>query len=683
MKYVEITEKAYKEEWDRLGEDIRQEYYSFAKEEGYGGGAVKREAFKAFCYDYKEGKEASRYRDGGYGCILWAEENVRFKIPVDKDGHAIYKWITAGELPDNQDEYGRSYKRLWEIAKAEITNALETEQGMYKNDLNVFCWPRGEGKTWITILLVLHRFFNFPFQRIYLIGSSKEQSSDTLLGEIREVIENSPRLYDKIGKKGILSDQIKMNRGLSGRFNFIKLLTTFSGLRSNATMIVQTEAFEVEDDSLFSKWFGSLRNIPDGMGIIDTTVSHKKHFLFRLYKNYQKNPDGNLYFSYKFASKGHPSEYNHPGMTQRKLDGFKNAFTKHDFSRFFKNLWDDAGDKVFDLSAIMAIEYVGYEDKIGESNIVFDCMKQMNPSAGTPIVGGYDSEKLIHVNSIFDLGSRSLVNEDGIVTPEKETDLAVVKKLTLTYRTFFALLVGVDMSEALKQRVDESARSVVVWMLKGLPGSIDMSVQDKMGANLKYIYILIGMAVIQDHQPSSVNKILRVLHDNLGGINKVTSDPYGMAHVKPFCSRKGIPFNPIYANRQRQNVGVRELSGAIHSGRFKAPPIPIPGSRQQDILREELGNFDVISSAGKTVVYGSPTKFNKNGVQDDVIDAICQAMFGGLEVGADSFKERFERRMNSPVGVFSPPGSFHKRMERQIRTNLGQASSFSDAFRFS
>ena len=65
----------------------------------------------------------------------------------------------------------------------------------------------------------------------------------------------------------------------------------------------------------------------------------------------------------------------------------------------------------------------------------------------------------------------------------------------------------------------------------------------------------------------------------------------------------------------------------------------VRGNKEDDILKEEIGVFDHNPAAtqGK---FGSPEKSEKYGRQDDCVFAVGSAVYGGLSLGVESFRER-------------------------------------------
>ncbi len=646
--------------WNELEPEERNEYILRAKRntKRRDKKVVVEIAFKLFFEDFKYELVRSEYQDGAEGCIKWAEENIRAKVVRSAEPEMIY----LKDLPDDEDEYGRSYKRMWEEQKKEIRKALETKSnGEFVRNLAVFCWPRGDGKSFIVVLIVAWFFFNFAFMKIKLSASSKVLSGDVHFKEIVSLIQNSPKLLDIVGQKGIQEEVIKITNGKKGLFNEIRIMSTASGIASNTNVITQSEAFEMKDKTFFSKWYGSLRNTWNAIGFIDTTVAPKDHWVYvNLYEAYLKNPDGSIYFSYRGNRGAKPEGFWHPGMSQSKLDGFKSALGDVDFARFFENLWDKQDVTIFSEIDIMLMGYIGVDGMSCGDDMSRQIIERQLKLVGTEEImrkkfnqntnAGYHEASSVRMNEIerrltpissfLNLGSHGKVNpRNKVRTSTKQTELKELNALGDYYDTDWALIVVVDRSDALKKTERENARTVITAVVKGLPGSRGMSKQDQNNQDLLYVYCLVGVFVVEDHMDLGVLDVFKTVHKNLGHIDMACGEHFSMANIKAYCDSEKIPMLIVYPSLNKQKEGYVAFGNKVRAGLFKAPDIPVHGSRQVDIFREEMGYLDA-TEKGKNVMYGSREKHVKDGVQDDVMDCMWMTFFCSLEITAAQFKTR-------------------------------------------
>jgi hypothetical protein len=122
-----------------------------------------------------------------------------------------------------------------------------------------------------------------------------------------------------------------------------------------------------------------------------------------------------------------------------------------------------------------------------------------------------------------------------------------------------------------------------------------------------------------------------------------------------WCEERAIKFEPIYPNYDRQKAAFKEFYVCCKEGRFKAPYVPIQGSRKDDILREEMGAFDHWTKSPDptttSYMFGSREKFERGGIQDDVVYATGWSLYGGRDLSVDDFRLR---RSGTGFGFFAP-----------------------------
>jgi len=658
-----------KEAWKNLDEEDRKGYVRRAKvkTKKRDRASLLRAAVGLFKGDYEIEIQKSEYQNGAEGLIKWAEENVRVNLKRGKE-----PWVLLGELPDEQDEFGRSPKSLWEKQKVELRVALEMdEHGVFKRNLIIWCHPRGEGKSFLTILIVIWRFFNFPFFKASLSANSKDQSDHMHFSEIKEIIQNSPALNEIVGEKGIVEREVRITRGKKGRFNLIKQLSTGSGLVSNTNMVTQSEAFQMPDKAFFVQWYGSLRNTPNALGIIDTTVSTKDHWIYELYKSYLNDPDGVVYFSYRCNRGALPDGYWHPGMTERQIKGYRGTFTAVEFAMYYENLWDTEEVKLLSEVDIQAIGYIGIDGSVGGDDLIREVLLRHNKlvsqeskigkrfqnssvgySAADPRRFAEVSDRLMNIDDYINLGEQAPVDHATSVRGTgKKASLADLERLGKLYNTHWAIICGIDKSDPMKYTKRLSARTAVCWLAKGLPDSMNSNRRELNKADLDYMYVQLGTAIVDNSMDLGIQVILKHVQTAFGSIEMVTGEMFGMIGIKTWCDQNEIPFQAWNSSLERQRVGYSALISAITTGRFKSPSIPVQGSRESDIFREELKYLDV-DSTGKVPKYGSVEKHKQGGVQDDVIDADIWALYGGLSITAAQFKPR-QRRSSFYGGLYA------------------------------
>lgn len=58
----------------------------------------------------------------------------------------------------------------------------------------VACWPKGDGKTLVVALLLIHRLLFYPGSTSYILANSERQGAAVLFGEVRSILESSPAI---------------------------------------------------------------------------------------------------------------------------------------------------------------------------------------------------------------------------------------------------------------------------------------------------------------------------------------------------------------------------------------------------------------------------------------------------------------------------------------------------------
>jgi hypothetical protein len=196
-------------------------------------------------------------------------------------------------------------------------------------------------------LIQLWKFFCFPRQQIVFGALSKDQTKFVHYEMIQSVLLNSPKLVGIIGKSNVQRGQTVLKNSAGEIVSSFQPISTYSGIVSNITGYTFSEMFDMKDPKFFVQLDGSVRNIINALGTIDSTVSTKDHVLYRLYKGTIKQEDKLTYFSYRCAPNADPDEYWHPLMTKDQLDSYRRKFPPADFDRYFRNVWELESGKLF------------------------------------------------------------------------------------------------------------------------------------------------------------------------------------------------------------------------------------------------------------------------------------------------------------------------------------------------
>lgn len=587
------------------------------------------------------------YRNGAEGFIEFCEDNVWVEItPVDG---ASKKWVPMSELPyDLHPETGKSYKMMWEAQKEILREALKMENGQFKYKTIIFCWMRGEGKSLCAVLIQLWKFCCFPRQQILLGANSKEQTQFVHYDVMRAIVLHSPKLETMIGSRNIREKGMVFLDDKGNPQSEIKPISSHTGLLSNINGYTFSDLFKMKNDTFFTELDGSTRGTPNSLGTIDSTVSAKDHILYhRLYQPWLKGEPGSetIFFSYRFSKEGKPEDYWNPNITQAELDGFRIKFPFGDFERFFLNTWEAAGEKVFTAALIEVTNYIGVDNRVNTHEQTVELIER-RLKYYKDLENFTEEDGLIISSDILEEAERRLWPIEDVLklrTPqntEKMPEPAEFEKLSEIFDTDWALLAGLDRADPMKKRT--SARTIVSITAKGLIGSRNNPFKVWKG-NPPYFYILLYLADVTDHKLEAIKEHIQLIHDTFDGVDVLGGERWGAWDLAPWCEERDVKLDLWVANYDRQKAIFTEFYQAVKFGRFKTPPLAIQGSKKDDIFKEEADVFDhqgPAQTGKKSGWFGSPEKFMRGGVQDDVMFSIGGGIYAGRELGVANFRER-------------------------------------------
>lgn len=607
---------------------------------------TKKQSNPSVIYEHKP-----EYSDGPEGFILWCEDNAWIEItPI---GSVTKMWVPMSDIPkDPHPVTGRSYWDMWQKQKEIVRECLRMENGKFIYRLVIFCWQRGEGKSILVCLIKLWRFCCFLRQQILLGANSMDQVEFVHYKVIKNIIFNSPKLKKLIGLKNIKQKELQFKDDDGVVQSEIQTMSSFTGLYSNIDGYTFSDLFLMKDSKFFTQLHGSTRNIPNAMGLVDSTVSSREHILYHLYEKFIKNEDPTLYFSYRYSETGDPNDYWNPEMTEVQLNSYRTTFLFGDFERFFLNKWDAGADKLFTPEMIEATNYLGIDKTINRQADLLKYFKERNtyliqrdylaneknlldPDRLAPHIE-YDDKRLWPIEDVFSLRDKA----NRPILPEMES-LDILSKI---YDTNWGVLAGLDRAEP--EKIKTSARTIVSILLKGLPGSKTIRyIPDEKG-QLDYLYILFHLKIIEDHMLESIKNEFQIIHDIVDGIDIVGGERWGAWDLDVWCNDKDVKLDIWAASSDKQKAMFTELTNAMKAGRLKVPPLAVPGSKSDDIFKEEAGIFTHIDASVQkigrktNIWFGSPEKYKKDGIQDDAIYSIAGAMFAGKVITVNEFKER-------------------------------------------
>lgn len=625
------------------------------------------------------------YRNGGNGIIEWIEDNVWAEIDIFVGKIPVSVWVPMGSeyLPDTAIEpiTGLSYKSLWctpnrdtgrsyndmfNNAKEIFRQALRMEDGMFVHRLIVFCWMRGEGKSFNAVLIQMWKLCCFPSQDIKFCANSKEQTGHAHYGVARNIALNSPRVLDFITNGGmydkddcILVGEIRVRDSDGVLRSKISTISTASGIFSNITGYAFSEIFELKNEDFFTKIDGSIRNKPNAFGVIDSTVSSKEHLLYRLYESYIKKEDPLTFFSYRSSKTGDYRDYWHPNNTQEQLNSYriKQALK---FAAFFLNLWSAGAERIFSDEQVEAINIMGVDRQVDHNGVIelIRRRQEIIDSDSGLVAKGVDvydqAKEIAQVNSHFwQVQDVFQYIETGtgnsVYTPADSLEV-----LGDLFDTDWAITCGVDRAQPMKRRT--AARTIFTTLAKGLPGSrsdpgrgiIETRKELLMGVKREYavlgpsyIYILVHLADVADSSMVGIRREVEFVNHEYDGIDVVGAETWQMADIKKDLEDIDVRVEIWHPSYDRQLAAFTELYAVVAEGRLKAAPTGMAGSREDDILLEEIGMFDYDPDKKS---FASPEKSMKHGVQDDCVYALGWNIYGGRFLTVENLRPRTSKR---------------------------------------
>ena len=324
-------------------------------------------------------------------------------------------------------------------------------------------------------------------------------------------------------------------------------------------------------------------------------------------------------------------------MTQQQLDSYKAKFPLREFAMYFKNTWDAGSVKMFPESVVMGMRYIGVGSSLGEWNKMLNVLKryctEKEENKGSVDIYGENAkalEGLIDIESIYKLGS-----EFGL---RRSIDIDELEKLSNVFDTNFALCVGVDRADPMKADLMAGARTIITLVAKGLPGSrSNPFLLDEESEVHKYMYFVIDVNHVQENDMNTIKKVVEDYIVDYDGVETLCTVRWGMWDIGEWCEELGITFEAITATYTLQCAGFSELYNQLMTGRIKSPRVNVPGTRDNDIIREELLVFD---HDPLVKFYGSPEKNDKFGIQDDSIYSLNWGIYGGRLLTVADFHAR-------------------------------------------
>jgi hypothetical protein len=398
----------------------------------------------------------------------------------------------------------------------------------------------------------------------------------------------------------------------------------------------------------FTQLDGSIRNIPNAFGVIDSTVSDKLHILYQLFQNAKMKKTTSVFFSYRYSQLGLPEDYWNPNMNKEQLDDYRYKFVFGDFERYFLNLWSAGQSQVFTDEMIEATKYLGADKGLLNQDVMLKLLEEKNKalvSVEEAQKKGFNSgfettaekvetiyQRLTPVSAVYSLKGR--FGESQVATMQD------LMRLSDVFDTDWSIIGSQDFGDP--YAVAGLARTIIMVTAKGLPGS--RSNPEVYSGNPliapKYIYIILYVVMIPDHSSIVAKEIFDEAHREFDGMDKMCSERYGTWDLPAWCEERQIEFEQVFPTYDKQREAFKETLAAVKEGRLKCPELAVAGTKMPDIRDEEMSIFQ--HDAEKRW-FGSTEKWEKYGSQDDFMFALGWNLYGGRLIGVEQFRQRAGR----------------------------------------
>jgi len=584
-------------------------------------------------------KKLAAYRNGGEGCALWAEENLC--VSMYRPGTTIPEWIPIAEIPKTKNEItNRSPYDMWQRQKETLVEALEMKDNRFIHRLVVLCWMRGESKSFLACLIQLWKFCCWPKQTIVLGANSKDQVKFVHFDITRDLVLNSPRILDIVGRRNVQEKEIRMKNKKGEVVSFIRPISSFSGIVSNITGYTFSEIFDMKRPKFFEQLHGSIRNIPNALGTIDSTVSDKTHILYKLYKTYTDKKDPTLYFSHRESPDAKQEDFWNPEMTQAQLDSYQ--LTLVNFAQYFKNTWDAGSIKPISEAMVDACTYVGFDGAIVNNESLVSVCKERTEYASRRDkalqVYAYYQDKAEVMRKYYDNKVKEIDKRMVKFIQLEGNQLMSIKdieKISDMYGTDLCIMAGLDRADPLKDNVESGARTLLTFIAKGLPDS-RFHIRDASDDTFmpKYIYFPIGIFNIPNHSLETIKAILSDVQTEVG-IDVFCSERWGVWDMIDWFDSNDIKYEILQPTYEKQRAAFNAFFEAMTNARFKLNVFNLIGVKEDNQFYEECMHF--VHHKQKRQ-YVSDEKDQLHGVQDDLMYSIGWAMYGGRGLGVTDFR---------------------------------------------
>ena len=517
------------------------------------------------------------------GFITWAKKNIVF---YDRSARRIMPFNPSPK----QIEF---YKEVFQLKP----------DGTLQHHFDFTCRPRGDYKTFDVSIIVLFRFLNLPYERIYLVTNSVQQTTHLVYREVHEQIKKSPTLSAMLNTPALDIQRdgiyLRAGKGLENVFSSIEIISSEGGARSNATCIAWSECWKhkgKEEDA--SEVMDSIRGVESAMFLAESTVAPKGHWFHRHFEVAQEGGQDaeGLYFQYYDGT-----HRQNPKVTDAFLN-LKKKTMPLQWKQFFLNRWEDAATGLFSEARIIEMHYLGIHK------------------------GTYRNEEMLHaLDNIVDLNIKIKKFEGGIdlTNLKRERDNLIrllnpvsqiytmpaepetLLKLSDTFNCDFIIGIGLDRAKHLQDRADRTVQATVARAI--------FSEEQARLWGTDRIFFLLNLKIFTELMgiDSLIQSIEQDINTYGGGFGYVDLEDYNVIDLykslEEMYGKESINIAPN--SLKHQTLIFTEMHLAAEGGYLKFPYVDI-WTDEDDKLHETivpLGKQDIIVTEMSVFENAGPT----------------------------------------------------------------------------
>lgn len=521
--------------------------------------------------------------------------------------------------------------------------------GRYIYNVGFASAPRGEGKSQIIKLIALFRFFNGYAEDIKIAGNSKLEGESVHYDEMRDMITDTPKLinFPGIDVKG---KHIVIMKGPKDIFNKIECVPKSSGLHPNMTLGLITELhnYTPQDKKFYNNFLSSRRGTPNAMVLVDSTVEDPGTIIHDEWKKYSAGKLEMTYFFHRDSDDG----YENPETTPKYLADEATRYSEDEYRKIYENKWGGASSTYFGVKAIKQIKVAGIDGIYGPSAELSQAIGNMHDlelNLQKFIDTKVKESSLVGIRGQIDAISSRLNEMDDIYRfPASWDDLEKLMKLF----GIRAWVIGASVDRASGEQIN-SDRTALVCVGRGIVDEFTS------------YYFLLDVFMPFTAESGALERKLEEWRERYYDVDKTVITEYQGLDLSTWCAKNGFEVEFQHTTYKYQKPLFSSMYQIIHKGYFKSPTVPYYTdergqlyegyTNKADIFTEELGAFRHVSMGDKSGKFGPPDKRKRGGIKDDVVDAVCGALFACNGEGMEDIARNTAEKAEFKAEIYGNP----------------------------